>query len=89
MSVVFSMLYVVRLTYLSFSSTYFGKEQEVTCNTEVDSHRAEIDTNHWMLTMFVPGSDVLEVESPEKDNAACDPVCQPPCPEGIPDPRNQ
>jgi hypothetical protein len=69
-----------------FISTYFGREMEVTCNTEVDCHRAEIDTNHWMLTLFVPGNEILEVEPLEKDDPACIPVCQKPCPDGMPNP---
>jgi hypothetical protein len=42
-------------------STHFGREREVTCHSEYDSHRAELDTNHWMLSVAVPGSDVRNV----------------------------
>jgi hypothetical protein len=71
-----------------FISTYFGKEQEVSCNTEVDSHRAEIDTNHWMLTMSVPGSDILDVSPPEENDLACNRSCQELCNDGMPNPAN-
>jgi len=39
----------------------FGRENEVSCHTDLDSHRAEKDTNHWRLTMSVPGDPCMEV----------------------------
>lgn len=56
-------------------NTHFGKEREVSCNSQYDSHRAEIDTNHWMLTMPVPGNDVLNVQPPDNDSSSCQPAC--------------
>lgn len=41
--------------------TGFGREFEVSGNTDLDSHKAEAECNHWMLVCSVPGSDVMNV----------------------------
>lgn len=44
------------------SSSFLGKEYEVSCHSQLDSHKAEVDGNHWVMTLQVPGDDVLDVE---------------------------
>ncbi|XP_029010541.1 cilia- and flagella-associated protein 161 [Betta splendens] len=39
--------------------TTYGKEYEVTAHTFLDSHKAEQDTNHWMLCTSDPAGDSL------------------------------
>lgn len=53
--------------------TPFGVEKEVSCWTCVDSHKAETDTNHWMITMSIPGDSIMPVQF------VADQPCQPPC----------
>lgn len=61
---------------LLLCSTYFGKEREVSCNREFDIHRAELDSNHWMLTSSVPGNEILDVQPPDdNDKTTCQNVC--------------
>jgi hypothetical protein len=60
-------------------NTHFGKEFEVACYSDYDIHRAEKDSNHWMLTMPVPGDSVLDVLPPDNDDTSCQPICRPPC----------
>jgi len=45
----------------------FGSEFEVSCFTDLDSHKAENDTNHWLLMMEVPGDSVMPVSPPQPD----------------------
>ncbi|CAH1795952.1 unnamed protein product [Owenia fusiformis] len=40
----------------------FGREYEVSANTYLDSHKAEMEVNHFMLVLGAPGSDVCKVE---------------------------
>jgi len=51
----------------------------VACYTDYDTHRAEKDSNYWMLTEPIPGNNVLDVQPPEHDDTACPPICHPPC----------
>lgn len=42
--------------------TPFGnREYEITAHTYLDSHRAEMEQNHWMIVMGMPGDDVYPV----------------------------
>ncbi|KAL8583904.1 hypothetical protein ACOMHN_009657 [Nucella lapillus] len=41
--------------------TPFGQEYELSVHTFLDSHKAEMDNNHWMLVVGVPGSSVNPV----------------------------
>jgi len=46
------------------SRTSFGTpEYEITACTKLDSHRAEKEQNHWMITLGVPGDDVYPVQA--------------------------
>ena len=45
----------------------FGREYEVAAHYYLDSHKAEKDVHHWMITMGVPGSDVMSVQAPTEN----------------------
>ncbi|KAI0208180.1 cilia and flagella associated protein 161 [Lamellibrachia satsuma] len=42
--------------------TAFGPEHEVSTHTILDSHKVEIDVNHWMLMLTVPGDDIMPMQ---------------------------
>jgi len=42
----------------------FGNEHEISAFTDLDSHKAEKSSNHWLLTMNVPGDPVLSLPDP-------------------------
>ena len=48
-------------------STAFGREYEVSGCTQLDSHKAEEDVNHWMMQMSVPGDHTMCVTPPKED----------------------
>jgi len=43
----------------------FGSEKEVSTYTDLDSHRAEKESNHWMLVMNVPGDPIMPMDAPK------------------------
>jgi len=43
----------------------FGNEFEISTFTDLDSHKAEKFTNHWLMTMNVPGDPILPVTPPQ------------------------
>ncbi|KAK2185046.1 hypothetical protein NP493_247g03122 [Ridgeia piscesae] len=45
--------------------TAFGTEREVSTHTILDSHKVEIDVNHWMLMLTVPGDDLMPIQGVE------------------------
>lgn len=48
--------------------TSFGtREYEITACTQLDSHRAEKEQNHWMVVMGVPGDDIYPVSQTSTD----------------------
>ncbi|KFO85571.1 Uncharacterized protein C15orf26, partial [Buceros rhinoceros silvestris] len=40
-----------------WTSSYFGKEYEVTCHTYLDSHKAEEDKNYWKIVTGNPSNE--------------------------------
>jgi len=54
----------------------FGSEYEVSCFTDLDSHKAENDTNHWLLMMNVPGDPIMPVTPPQDAPAQQQPTQQ-------------
>ena len=45
------------LNQTNFLRTMFGIEYEVTARTELDSHKAEKNNNHWVLVSGNPSDD--------------------------------
>ena len=51
--------------YMCDFRTAFGTEREVSTHTILDSHKVEIDVNHWMLMLTVPGDDLMPIQGVE------------------------
>ncbi|CAC5412269.1 Cilia- and flagella-associated protein 161 [Mytilus coruscus] len=49
----------------SMRTPYGTREYEISCNTYLDSHRADKEVNHWMIIMGVPGDEIYPVISNE------------------------
>ncbi|CAL8355589.1 unnamed protein product [Lota lota] len=47
--------------------TAFGREYEVTAHTFLDSHKAETDSNHWLIATSDPGGAGLLIVGHQKD----------------------
>jgi len=69
-------VYMFYKHYLVYSCTQFlffrtpvgTREFEISAHTYLDSHRAEMDINHWMIVMGVPGDEIYPVV-PNDSNA--------------------
>ncbi|XP_067873690.1 cilia- and flagella-associated protein 161 isoform X2 [Heterodontus francisci] len=65
--------------------TAFGREHEIAANTFYDSHRAEVDLNHWVIvtgdpsvpngTLFQAPPPICEDEESEKKHRTASPDC--------------
>ena len=54
------LVFYIYILALSFRSA-FGMDYEISSYTDLDSHKAERDVNHWMIIMNKPGDTVMPV----------------------------